>query len=90
MGSVTWSNQTTTVDNKLFLRQLTDQIPLEWDGLRVRLVPGSPRKINEYLFADRPDSTFKRVVYEVEHAAQAIETSDMPREYAEMLRTRSG
>jgi diadenosine tetraphosphatase ApaH/serine/threonine PP2A family protein phosphatase len=33
---------------------------------------------------------FKRVPYDVERAAKAIEASDMPNEYAEMLRTGSG
>ena len=151
--SIAWSNQNTTDENKLYLRQLTDQIPLELDGLRVQLVHGSPRKINEYLFENRPDASlerlldmtqanvlvcghthipyhrilpsgrhvvnagsvgkpkdgnsqacyavlevnngnlvvnFKRVPYDVERAAQAIEASDMPNEYAEMLRKGSG
>ncbi len=151
--SIAWSNENTTGDNKLFLRQLTDQIPLELDGLRVQLVHGSPRKINEYLYEDRPDATmerlldmveadvlvcghthipyhrilpsgrhvvnagsvgkpkdgnpqacfvvleansndlavtFRRVPYNVERAAQAIEASAMPREYAQMLRTGAG
>ena len=151
--SIAWSNQNTTGDNKLFLRQLTDQIPLQLDGLRILLVHGSPRKINEYLFENRPDATmerlldlaqadvlvcghthipyhrilpsgrhvvnagsvgkpkdgnpqacyvvletsngdlsvaFRRVPYDVERAAQAIEASDMPNEYAEMLGTGTG
>ena len=151
--SIAWSNQNTTDENKLYLRQLTDQIPLELDGLRVQLVHGSPRKINEYLFENRPDAslerlldmtqanvlvcghthipyhrilpsgrhvvnagsvgkpkdgnpeacyvvleannrdlavTFRRVPYDVERAAQAIEASDMPNEYAEMLRKGAG
>lgn len=151
--SIAWSNQKTTDENKLYLRQLTDQIPLELDGLRVQLVHGSPRKINEYLFENRPDASlerlldmaqadvlvcghthipyhrilpsgrhvvnagsvgkpkdgnpqacyvvlevnsreltvsFRRVPYDVERTAQAIEASDMPDEYAEMLRTGSG
>jgi len=151
--SIAWTNQNTSAENKLYLRQLPAQIPLELDGLRVRLVHGSPRKINEYLFADRPDATlerlldmaeadvlvcghthipyhrilpsgrhvvnagsvgkpkdghpkacyvvlefidnklsvtFKRVQYDLERAAQAIEASDMPPEYAEMLRTGTG
>ena len=151
--SIAWSNQNTTEENKLYLRQLTGQIPLELDGLRVQLVHGSPRKINEYLFENRPDAslerlldmtqanvlvcghthipyhrilpsgrhvvnagsvgkpkdgnpqacyvvlevndrdltvTFRRVPYDIERSAQAIEASDMPNEYAEMLRTGSG
>lgn len=151
--SIAWTNQNTSAENKLYLRQLPAQIPLQLDTLRVRLVHGSPRKINEYLFADRPDATlerlldmaeadvlvcghthvpyhrilpsgrhvvnagsvgkpkdgnpqacyivlevnnrdlivtFRRVAYDVERAAQAIAASDMPNEYAEMLRTGAG
>jgi diadenosine tetraphosphatase ApaH/serine/threonine PP2A family protein phosphatase len=151
--SIAWTNQISTEDNKLFLRQLPAQIPLELNGLRIQLVHGSPRKINEYLFADRPDQTlerlldmtgadvlvcghthipyhrilpsgrhvvnagsvgkpkdgnpnacylvleangsdlivtFRRVPYDLERAAQAIEASDMPQEYANMLRSGSG
>jgi predicted phosphodiesterase len=151
--SIAWTNQNTTTENKLFLRQLASQFPLQLDGLRVRLVHGSPRKINEYLFEDRPDATmerlldmaeadvlvcghthipyhrvlpsgrhvvnagsvgkpkdgnpqacyivlegidtnlsviFKRIPYDVEYTAKAIEASDMPHEYAEMLRSGTG
>jgi putative phosphoesterase len=151
--SIAWSNLNTSAGNKLYLRQLPAQIPLQLDGLRVRLVHGSPRKINEYLYADRPDATlerlldmaeadvlvcghthipyhkilpsgrqvvnagsvgkpkdgnpqacyvvlesmennlrvmFKRVAYDVERTAQAIEASEMPNEYAQMLRTGTG
>ena len=151
--SIAWSNQNTTAENKLFLKQLPAHIPLQLDGLRVLLVHGSPCKINEYLYDDRPNATmerlldmadaevlvcghthlpyfrtlpsgrhvlnagsvgkpkdgnpqacyvalesqdnnftvtFRRVSYDIERAAQAIETSDMPHEYAEMLRTGTG
>ena len=151
--SIAWTNQNTTEDNKLFLRELPAQFPLQLGDLRIRLVHGSPRKINEYLFADRPDATlerlldlaeadvlvcghthipyhrilpsgrhvvnagsvgkpkdrnpqacyvvleansndlavaFNRVQYDVEKTAQAIEASEMPHEYAEMLRTGTG
>ena len=151
--SIAWTNQNTSTENKLFLRELLAQIPLQLDGLRVLLVHGSPRKINEYLFADRPAATLerlldlanadvlvcghthfpyhrilpsgrhvvnagsvgkpkdgnpqacyvvleannkdlsvsvRRVPYDVERTAQAIEASDMPNEYAEMLRTGTG
>ena len=151
--SIAWTNRNTTDENKLFLQQLASQFPLQLDGLRVRLVHGSPRKINEYLYEDRPDATmerlldmaeadvlvcghthipyhrilpsgrrvvnagsvgkpkdgnpqacyivletsdnnlnvtFNRVPYNIERAAQGIEGSDMPYEYAEMLRTGTG
>jgi len=148
--SIAWSNIQTADENKAFLRQLAEHVPLELGGLRVRLVHGSPRRINEYLYEDRPDSglerlldmaeaevlvcghthkpyhrllpsgrhvvnagsvgkphdgdpracylvleandgdlsaTFHRVAYDVETAAQAIEATDMPDEYAQILRT---
>jgi putative phosphoesterase len=151
--SIAWTNQHTSEDNKLFLRQLRANIPLRLGGLRVLLVHGSPRKINEYLFADRPDATlerlldladadvlvcghthipyhrilpsgrhvvnagsvgkpkdgnsqacyvvleannselqviFRRIQYDIESAARAIEDSMMPPEYAQMLRTGTG
>jgi putative phosphoesterase len=151
--SIAWTNQHTSRDNKQFLKQLRASIPIQLGDLRVLLVHGSPRKINEYLFADRPDATmerllnladadvlvcghthipyhrilpsgrhvvnagsvgkpkdgnpqacyvvleannsdlavtFNRVEYDVEKTAQAIEASDMPHEYAEMLRTGIG
>lgn len=151
--SIAWTNEHTTPENKAYLRQLTNQIPLQLGDLRVLFVHGSPRRINEYLYADRPDSSlerlldlaeadvvvcghthipyhrrlpsgrhvvnagsvgkpkdgdpracyvvmeanggdlevqFIRVPYDVERAAQAIEASDMPDEYAEMLRAGTG
>lgn len=151
--SIAWSNQNTTDDNKIFLRQLVSQIPLKLGDLRVLLVHGSPRKINEYLYEDRPNATmerlldlsqadvlvcghthipyhrilpsgrhvvnagsvgkpkdgnpqacyvileaidkdlqvmFKRVPYDIEQVAREIESSEMPHEYAQMLRSGTG
>jgi putative phosphoesterase len=151
--SIAWSNEHTSQENIAFLRQLTFSFPLQLGKFQVLLVHGSPRKINEYLYEDRPDSSFERlldasgadilvcghthipyhrilpsgrhvinagsvgkpkdndpracyilleaedqdiavqfirVAYDVEKTAQAIETSQMPDEYAEMLRTGTG
>ena len=151
--SIAWSNAHTSAEHKAYLRQLPAQIPLQLGDLRVMLVHGSPRRVNEYLFVDRPDSslerlldmveadvmvcghthlpyhrvlpsgrhvvnagsvgkpkdgdpracyvvleaadrdlhiTFMRVAYDVETAAQAIEASEMPYEYAAMLRAGKG
>lgn len=151
--SIAWSNQHTTSENKAYLRGLTQHIPLQLGDLRVLLVHGSPRRINEYLYEDRPDSSlerlmdqieadvlvcghthipyhrvlpsgrqvinagsvgkpkdndpragyvlleadgkdlnvrFIRVAYYIERATQAIEATDMPDEYAEMLRKGTG
>jgi putative phosphoesterase len=151
--SIAWSNARTTDENKAYIRELLDTIPLQLGHLKVALVHGSPRKINEYLFQDRPEKSlirlldlaqadvlvcghthlpyhrimadgrhvinagsvgkpkdgdpragyitltadgrnltvdFIRVEYDIETAARAIETSDMPNEYANMLRLGEG
>jgi diadenosine tetraphosphatase ApaH/serine/threonine PP2A family protein phosphatase len=151
--SIGWTNQHTTAENKEFLKQLALYIPLQLDGLKVRLVHGSPRRINEYLYEDRPERSlerlldlaeadvlvcghthlpyhrklssgrhvvnagsvgkpkdhdpracyailkadgrdlhveFVRVAYDIERAAKAIEASEMPHEYAQMLREGKG
>jgi predicted phosphodiesterase len=151
--SIAWSNAETSPEKKEILRSLPFSIPLQLGQKRVLLVHGSLRKVNEYLYADRPDSSFERVLdaagadilvcghthlpyhkvlpsgrhvinagsvgkpkdhdpragyivleargedidvqfirvaYDIERAAQAIESSAMPDEYASMLRTGTG
>lgn len=151
--SIAWTNAHTTALNKQYLRELPLHFPLELSGRKILLVHGSPRKINEYLYEDRPDSslerildaagvkilicghthlpyhkvlpsgrhiinagsvgkskdkdnracyvvvsmdgerltvTFERVPYDIERAAKAIEASDMPHEFATMLREGKG
>ncbi len=151
--SIAWSNAHTTPENKAYLRGLVDKIALQLDDLKVVLVHGSPRKVNEYLYEDRPEASlerlldlaeadvlvcghthlpyhrvlgsgrhvinagsvgkpkdndpracylalsaegrdlsveFIRVPYDVEKAAQAIEATEMPDEFAGMLRLGKG
>jgi len=151
--SIAWTNAHTLPAHKAFLKQLPSQIPLHLGDLRVLLVHGSPRKVNEYLYDDRPDSSFERILdqsqvdvlicghthlpyhkvlpsgrhvinagsvgkpkdhdsracyitlsatghdlevefirvnYDIERAAQAIEATDMPHEFADMLRVGAG
>ena len=59
--SLAWTKAHVTADNKAFLRTLAPEIRFEADGRRVLLVHGSPRRINEYLFEDRPVSSFQRL-----------------------------
>jgi putative phosphoesterase len=59
--SLRWTQRTVTSDRKAFLRSLQSEIRFEADGKRVRLVHGSPRRMNEYLFEDRPLSSFQRL-----------------------------
>lgn len=60
--SIQWTNAHTSDDHKAFLRALPAHIPLQLGGYKVLLVHGSPRKINEYLFEDRPDDYFERIM----------------------------
>ena len=60
--SIAWSNAHTTDDNKAFLRVLPAHIPVSLGDLNVLLVHGSPRKVNEYMFVDRPDDYFERIL----------------------------
>ncbi|MBI2908512.1 MAG: metallophosphoesterase family protein [Chloroflexi bacterium] len=59
--SFQWTKARVTPENRAFLRSLHKEIRFELDGRRFLLVHGSPRRINEYLFEDRPASTLKRL-----------------------------
>lgn len=59
--SLMWTRARVTPENKAFLRTLHQEIRFDADGKRVLLVHGSPRKMNEYLFEDRPVSSFQRL-----------------------------
>ena len=59
--SFAWTKHATSAENKAWLRGLAPQIRFEADGKRFLLVHGSPRRINEYLFEDKPDATFARI-----------------------------
>ena len=43
------------------MRGLPFDLRFEFGGKRVRRVHGSPRKVNEYLFEDKPARTFGRI-----------------------------
>ena len=150
--SFAWTKAHTTAANKGWMRSLPSEIRFESDGHRFLLVHGSPRRMNEYLYEDKPDATFariaagaaadvigcghthrpyvkdvqatrfindgsagkpkdgdpragwalvetasdairvdfRRVEYDVEAAARAIEVSDLPHEFAAQLREARG
>jgi putative phosphoesterase len=60
-SSVAWTLQHTSEDAKAFMRDLPFDLRLDVGGRRVRLVHGSPRKVNEYLLEDRAAKTFERI-----------------------------
>lgn len=59
--SFQWTKERVTPENKAFLRTFQNEIRFEIDGKRFLLVHGSPRRINEYLFEDRPISSFQHI-----------------------------
>jgi len=146
--SLKWTQAQVTPENKAWLRALPRELRFTFGGRRVLSVHGSPRRLNEYLFEDRPErslermfadleadvilcghthlpyhrrigsthlvnvgsagkpkggdpracyalvelgddvtATFPRVAYDVEAAARAIEATDLPPEFAALLRT---
>jgi len=150
--SIGWTNEVITDANRTYLQRLDSQRRLTLGSFDVVLVHGSPRRINEYLYKDRADAsfermldtvdadvlvcghthlpyhtelpsgrhvinagsvgkpkdgdpracyvtlaandelavTFHRVEYDIERAASAIEATDMPDPYADMLRAGEG
>jgi len=64
--SIAWTNAHTSDDNKAFLRSLPEHIPVTLGGIKILLVHGSPRKINEYLYEDRTDASLERIMDDIE------------------------
>lgn len=145
--SLRWTQRMVTPENKAWLRGLPQELRFELAGKRLLCVHGSPRRINEYLYEDRPEAsllrmfagleadvifvghthlpyqrrvgevelinvgtagrpkggdprtiyalieigdevraTFPRVEYDYEASAKAIEATDLPPEFAQVLR----
>lgn len=60
--SLLWTRGKVTPENKAFLRMLVPRLELEVGSFRLLFVHGSPRRINEYLFPDRPDASFRNMM----------------------------
>ena len=59
--SLRWTQAKTGAEAKTYLQTLPLQIRLEDRSPKLLLVHGSPRKVNEYIFEDRPVATFERI-----------------------------
>lgn len=59
--SIAWTLERTDRRSKDFLRGLPFDLRFILGTTRVRLVHGSPRRVDEYLFEDTPARTFERV-----------------------------
>lgn len=60
--SLEWTKDQVTTENKAFLRGLLERLEFRAFGRRVGVFHGSPRRINEYLTADRPETSVKRLI----------------------------
>lgn len=68
--SIAFTNQAVTEETRAYLRALPRHLRLDFQAprrpgappLRVLMVHGSPRRINEYLFEDRPDASLLRLM----------------------------
>jgi putative phosphoesterase len=59
--SVDWTLVHTNQASKDFMRELPFDLHFDVGGVPVHLVHGSPRKVNEYLFEDKPASLYERL-----------------------------
>ena len=59
--SVAWTLEHTDQASKDFMRDLRFDVRFDLGDRTVHLVHGSPRKVNEYLFEDKPPSLYERL-----------------------------
>lgn len=52
-ASLLYTNWCITDENRKFLKSLATKLSLECNGLKISIVHGSPKKINEYLYEDQ-------------------------------------
>jgi putative phosphoesterase len=60
--SLMWTREHVTAANKAHLRGLLNRLEFTVYGKKVLLSHGSPRKINEYLYEDRPEESILRLM----------------------------
>ncbi len=59
--SLEWTKKQVNFENRSFLRSLLERIQFTACGNKILIVHGSPRQINEYLYADRPEESVLRL-----------------------------
>jgi len=68
--SIAYTNGAVGPDERTYLRSLLRHMRLEFDNehgrVHLLMVHGSPRRINEYLFEDRPDKSYLRLLEEAQ------------------------
>lgn len=68
--SISFTNEVVNDDVRSYLRMLPRHMSLRFENhnevVNLLMVHGSPRKINEYLFEDRPEKSLMRIMEEAE------------------------
>lgn len=64
--SLKWTQAQVTPDNKAWLRSLPRELRFAMGRWRVLGVHGSPRRLNEYLFENRPARSLERMLADLE------------------------
>lgn len=62
--SIAWTRQHVTEENKEFLRNLPRKIQFNNGSCRIKIVHGSPRRLNEYLHDDTSDEYLQELLDE--------------------------
>lgn len=60
-ASLMWTRNAVADDRKAYLRTFSPELRREVNGVRIRLVHGSPRRMNQYLFEDRDEGSLRRI-----------------------------
>jgi predicted phosphodiesterase len=85
--SVDWTLANTSRESKEFMRGLCFDLRFPVGGVDVHLVHGSPRKVNEYLFEDKPATLYERLAAAESGPVLAFGHTHKPwvREYGRVL-----
>jgi len=82
VDSITYTNQSISVENRSYLRSLPAHLRIEFgvngNPWNMLLVHGSPRKINEYLFEDRSDKSLLRMMEKADTHLMAFGHTHIP------------
>ena len=84
-ASLAWTQEVASDEVKAYLRTLEDHFVLQTPGGAILAVHGSPRRINEYLFEDRPASAMERMAREYPYPAILFGHTHVP--YARQVGT---
>jgi predicted phosphodiesterase len=77
-ASLAWTQEAVSDEVKAYLRALEDHFLLRSSAGDILAVHGSPRRINEYLFEDRPASAMERMAHEFPYPAILFGHTHLP------------